>query len=428
MGKPVIDVHVVGGGLAGLAAALALSDAGARVRLYEASPNFGGRCRSFHDPLLDREIDNGGHVVLSSNDDAFGFLDRIGARDELAGIVPAAFPFLDLATGERWSIRPNAGPIPWWIMAPGRRVPGTRPADYSEALQLYFAGDTARVADRLDPDGPLYKALWEPLATAVLNTDPREAAARPLAAMLARTFGRGEAACRPFVAANGLSRAFVDPALSELAKAGVTVESGMPLDAVRLARGRVEALAFAGTEIDCRRSCVVLAVPPHALARLVPDIGAPADMSPIVNAHYRLDGPVVLPGGQRLLGLIGGTAQWLIARDDVVSVTVSAADALVERPPEALAALLWRDVASALDLPPLPVPPARTIKERRATLRLTPAQENRRPGTVTATLNLFLAGDWTQTGVPPTIEGAIRSGRRAAQAILQGHPPDQAGA
>jgi predicted NAD/FAD-dependent oxidoreductase len=122
-----------------------------------------------------------------------------------------------------------------------------------------------------------------------------------------------------------------------------------------------------------------------------------------------------------LLGLIGGTAQWLIARGDVVSVTVSAADALVERPAEAIAALIWRDVAKALDLPPLPVPPYRTVKERRATLRLTPAIEALRCGPLTATQNLFLAGDWTQTGLPPTIEGAIRSGWAASRAILQGH-------
>jgi squalene-associated FAD-dependent desaturase len=423
----VSDVHVVGGGLAGLAAALDLADAGARVALYEAAPALGGRCRSFHDPLLDREIDNGGHVVLSANDGVFDYLDRTGARGELVGIEPAAFPFLDLASGETWTVRPNAGPIPWWIMAPGRRVPGTRPADYAEALQLYFAGDAARVADRLDPAGPLYEALWVPLATAVLNTDPREAAARPLAAMLARTFGRGESACRPFVAARGLSRAFVDPARFALARAGVTVETGTPLDAIDIVRGRAERLHFGETVVGCRDACVVLALPPHGVARLLPGIDLPLDMSPIVNAHYRLDSAVRLPGGQPLLGLIGGTAQWLIARDDVVSVTVSAADSLVDRPGEVLAALLWRDVATALGLPPLPVPPARTIKERRATLRLTPAQEKRRPGPETATLNVFLAGDWTQTGVPPTIEGAIRSGRRAARAVRQGHPPDQAG-
>lgn len=417
----VVDVHVVGAGLAGLATALDLVDAGARVALHEAAPQAGGRCRSFFDTILEREIDNGGHVVLGANASVFAYLDRIGARDRLIGEAPAAFPFLDLATGEDWAIRPNAGPIPWWIMAPSRRVPGTRPADYSEALNLYFAGTGDTVARRLDPEGPLYKALWEPLCTAALNTNPREAAARPLARVLAESFGKGEAACRPHLARDGLSKAFVDPAVASLEARGVHVRFGAPLEALGAMAGRVTRLRFADGEIECGKTCVVLALPPHALARLLPELTLPLDTSPIVNVHFRLDGDVKLPGGRRLLGLIGGTAQWLIARGDVVSVTVSAADDLVERPAEAIAALIWRDVAKALGLPPLPVPPYRTVKERRATLRLTPAIEALRCGPLTATQNLFLAGDWTQTGLPPTIEGAIRSGRAASRSILQGH-------
>ena len=417
----VVDVHVVGAGLAGLSAALDLVDAGARVALHEAAPQAGGRCRSFHDPILDRTIDNGGHVVLGANTAAFAFLDRIGARDALSGPAPAAFPFLDLATGENWAIRPNAGPLPWWIMAPGRRVPGTRPADYAEALNLYFADPRETVARRLDPDGPLYKALWEPLCVAALNTDPREAAAKPLARVLAESFGKGEAACRPHVARAGLSAAFVEPALSALRAKQTEIRYGVPLEAMGAAGGRIVRLRFADGEIDCAKSCVILALPPAALARLLPDLPLPLEASPIVNVHFRLPGPVVLPGGRDLLGLIGGTAQWLIARGDVVSVTVSAADALVDRPGEAIAAALWRDVATAMGLPPFPVPPFRTIKERKATLRLTPGMEALRCGPLTATQNLFLAGDWTQTGLPPTIEGAIRSGRAASRAVLQGH-------
>ncbi|MFM7344001.1 MAG: hydroxysqualene dehydroxylase HpnE [Tagaea sp.] len=417
----VVDVHVVGAGLAGLAAALDLVDAGAREALHEAAPQAGGRCRSFADPILEREIDNGGHVVLGANSAVFEFLDRIGARDRLAGEAPASFPFMDLATGETWAIRPNAGPIPWWIMAPGRRVPGTRPADYSEALNLYFAGERETVARRLDPDGPLFKALWEPLCTAALNTDPREAAAKPLARVLAESFGKGEVACRPYLARDGLSKTFVDPALDALAARNVALRFGTPLEALGALAGRVTRLRFADGEVECGKTCVVLALPPHALARLLPELTLPTATSPIVNVHFRLAGKASLPGGRQLLGLVGGAAQWLIARGDVVSVTVSAADDLVERPAEAIAALLWRDVAKALDLPPLPVPPYRTVKERRATLRLTPAMEALRCGPLTATQNLFLAGDWTQTGLPPTIEGAIRSGRAASRAILQGH-------
>jgi len=415
------DVHVFGAGLAGLSAALELADQGARVRLYEAAPFAGGRCRSFEDPVLGRTIDNGGHVVLSSNAATFAFLDRIGARDRLDGIVPAQFPFFDIATGESWSIRPNGGPLPWWIMSPGRRVPRTRPADYVEAVQLYFADDQARVIERLDPRGPLYEALWVPLATAVLNTDPREAAARPLATMLAATFGKGEAACRPYLAARGLSHSFVDPAIAALADRGVAIETGQALSEIDFERGQAVAIRVGEERIWLGGACIVLALPPHAVARLLPDLDLPLDMAPIVNAHYRLDTPAKLPGGQRLLGLVGGTAQWLIANNDVLSVTVSAADALVDRPGDALAALLWRDCAAVLDRPALPLPPCRLIKERRATLRLTPAQEKRRPGSATATQNVYLAGDWTQTGLPPTIESAIRSGSRAAHSVLQGH-------
>ena len=193
------------------------------------------------------------------------------------------------------------------------------------------------------------------------------------------------------------------------------------MSGIQIERGQAVALEFADERLMLRGACVVLAVPPYAVARLLPGIVVPTEMSPIVNAHYRLDGPVELPGGTRLLGLIGGTAQWLIATGDVLSVTVSAADAIVDRPSEALAALLWRDCAAVIGRPALPVPPSRVIKEKRATLRLTPAQEMQRPGAATATQNLYLAGDWTQTGLPPTIESAIRSGSIAANAVLQGH-------
>jgi hypothetical protein len=119
-------------------------------------------------------------------------------------------------------------------------------------------------------------------------------------------------------------------------------------------------------------------------------------------------------------GIVGGTAEWVFRKPGVIAVTVSAADRLVDRPAEELCALLWRDVAAAFGLAAAPVPPARIVKERRATFRATPAQLRRRPPATTRWSNLALAGDYVDTGLPATIEGAIRSGDAAAE-LLRRH-------
>jgi hypothetical protein len=159
---------------------------------------------------------------------------------------------------------------------------------------------------------------------------------------------------------------------------------------------------------------LILALPPGQTGALLPEIAVPGASHAIVNGHFRLAQPARLPGGAPLLGLIGGTAEWLFLRGELVSLTVSAADALADEPSEAIAARLWADSARALNLPAEPRPFCRIVKERRATFAQTPAALARRPGATTPWPNLFLAGDWTATGLPATIEGAIRSGHRAA--------------
>src|SRR5579875_3444282 len=108
-GDPMSRTHIIGGGLAGLAAALDLAEAGRPVSLYEAGPAFGGRCRSYFDRELGCRIDNGNHLLLSGNHAAMGYLDRLGARDRLGGPGVPMFPFVDLARGERWTVRPSRG-------------------------------------------------------------------------------------------------------------------------------------------------------------------------------------------------------------------------------------------------------------------------------------------------------------------------------
>ncbi|WP_207478551.1 hydroxysqualene dehydroxylase HpnE [Arenibaculum pallidiluteum] len=411
-------VHVIGAGLAGLSAATALAMSGRRVALHDAAGHAGGRCRSFHDEQLDRTLDNGNHLLLSGNQAALAFLDRIGARDRLLELRPAAFPFLDLATGDAWCLRPNAGPLPWWLLDRRRRTPGAGLRAHLAGLRLAFAPAGARVADLLDPAGPAFGRLWQPLAVSILNEEPGSGSARLLGAVFRRTLFRGEAACRPMIAARGLSDCFVDPALAYLTRQGATVALHSRLRALRMHGSRVAALEFtSGTIPLAPGDAVVLALPPHQASALLPGLPVPQGGSTILNAHFRLAEPARLPGGLPFLGLVGGTAEWLFARGDVVSVTVSAAGRLADRPAEALAAELWGDVARALGTGG-PPPAYRIVKERRATFRQTPGEEARRPGPRTGIENLTLAGDWTATGLPATIEGAILSGARAARATL----------
>ncbi len=188
--------HIIGGGLAGLAAALALTEAGRRVIIYEAGPACGGRARSYFDRELGCRIDNGNHLLLSGNRAAMRYLDIAGARDTLAGPAGPVFPFMDLRTGQRWTLRPNAGRVPWWVFSAGRGVPGARLADYAKLLRLRFAGAEDTVGGLL-PHNALYERLIEPLAVSGLNTPAAAGSARLFWAIVAETLARGGAQCVP---------------------------------------------------------------------------------------------------------------------------------------------------------------------------------------------------------------------------------------
>ena len=432
MNRP-LHVHVVGAGLAGLAAATALASRGVRVSVYEAGPAAGGRARSYLDRELGVVIDNGNHLLLSGNRAAMAYLARIGARDPLTGPAQPRFPFIELPSGRRWTVAPNAGRIPWWVLVPSRRVPGARLYEYLALRRLMRAGPGETVASLLAP-GALARRLLEPLAIAALNTMPAEAEARLLGAVVAETLAQGGTACRPLVAREGLSESFVHPARDFLASHGGKLRTGTRLAAIETAAGRVTLLRFAGADVALGPDeAVVLAVPAAVAPTLLPGLTAPDAFEAIVNLHYRVtadlpggtgfNGPA---GGAGFIGIIGGTAEWLFARPHVLSVTISAANRVVDRDAGDLARTVWPEVTAAAGLT-TPMPAWRVVKERRATFAATAAQNARRPGPRTAFTNLILAGDWTATGLPATIEGAIRSGDRAAAALLDPDTAPQTG-
>jgi squalene-associated FAD-dependent desaturase len=410
--------HVIGGGLAGLAAASALAQEGRKVILYESANHAGGRCRSFLDPKLERVIDNGSHLVVSANQSVRKYVEMIGAKAEWDELQPAEFPFLDFSQGiEDWRLCPNKGRLPWWILFAKRRVKDTTPFDYlRDGMRLNKAKPGDSVADIFS--GPLMKRLWEPLCEAMLNCKPAEGDAMLFRATLEASLGLGEEAVRPWIAKRGLSAGLVDPALSMLAAKGGEARFGARLLGIAPGEKGIK-LSFEGNEIETGPAdSVILALPPWSVSELLPEIPTPKAFKPIVNAHFRLPEPGRLPGGLPFLGTIGLIGQWFFVKEDVLSITVSAADDLAKETPEAIAAILWSDSRRVLGLPEnTPLPPHRIIKEQRATPAQTVGEMAKRqapnlrpwPGK-----NLFLAGDWTIPELPATIEAAIRSGFRAA--------------
>jgi len=413
-------IHIIGAGLAGLAAATRLHGHGFDVQVYESAARAGGRCRSYVDQTLGQQIDNGNHLLLSGNRSALSYLEDIGTRGTLITPAHALFPFVDLKTGQRWTLAPNRGPLPWWILRPERRVPDTRLTDYWSALRIALAPADKTVADVLKTSGPFYQRFWEPLTLAALNCAPECGQARLLRAVLMETFAKGEEACRPLVARDGLGPCFIEPALALLKSAGTPVSYNARLRTLVQEGTRVTALDFGDRKIPvARQDNVIVAVPPARIGLIAPWITPPGEGEPIVNAHYRLARPLQMNSDIPVLGLINAVTHWIFVRGNIISLTISAGGAHAKTPEEALLALLWEEVKQALRLPEATYEAARLIRKKRATFDQSPQSVARRPDTRTPLKNLFLAGDWTDTGLPATIEGAVRSGHKAASLAAQ---------
>jgi hypothetical protein len=253
-----------------------------------------------------------------------------------------------------------------------------------------------------------------PLWLAALNTEPTEGSASLAGAIVRETLAAGGKACRPLIARDGLGHAFIEPALQFLAGRGMEVRFGHRLRALEFAQDNVALLDFGEDKLALGDGDgVILAVPPVVATDLVPGLATPSQFRAIVNAHFRIEPPA---GLAPIIGIVNGTTEWLFSFPDRLSVTISAADRLLDVPRETLAQTIWSEVATVAGLPKA-LPPWQIVRERRATFAATPAENAKRPPAKTAWRNLVLAGDWTQTGLPATIEGAIRSGNRAADLV-----------
>ena len=276
-------VYIVGAGLSGLSAAVALAAQGIRVEVLEATSAAGGRCRSYYDPAVDQIIDNGNHLILSGNHSVHDYLRLIGSAESFFGPAHTEFAFAELPTGKRWTIRVNDSPLPWWTLDEKRRVPDTSAVDYLAFARLMRAGG-GKI-----PDGPLWQRLVRPLLLAALNTEPETASRALIAAALRETIVKGGRAWRPRVAFPTLGAAFIDPAVAFIKQRGGTFRFGQRLRNLVFSGPSVLGLQLPDAMLPISaEDRVILALPPWAATSLLPGLTVPDEFRAILSAHFRI--------------------------------------------------------------------------------------------------------------------------------------------
>jgi squalene-associated FAD-dependent desaturase len=442
-------VIVIGGGFAGLSAAVELARRGEKVLLLEARPGLGGRATAFTDRHTGERVDNGQHVLLGCYHETFAFLKTIGADQNVRLQTTLDVPFID-TQGRRSRLQCPALKPPWHLLgglaewsalglrdrlaalklAEPIRI-ARRQLHGEHALMAASPGETVQGWLMRNGQTPrLCEMLWEPLALAALNQSPREAAAPMFARVLAQMFGGAATDAAIGIPVRPLDEMYANPARAFIERRGGQVRTNAPAkiicDGERVSHVSVQ-------DERLHADSVIVAVPWFALADLIvsppallePALRAAVGMaaSPIVTVNLWLDRQVL---DSPFVGLPGRTMQWVFDKRDAfgndashLSLVSSGASDVFGRGNDELIALAFGEILEALpDARRARLTRATVVRERRATFSLAPGQPPR-PGTRTGVQGLVLSGDWIDTGLPATIEGAVLSGRMAAEAVLK---------
>jgi hydroxysqualene dehydroxylase len=394
-------VHIIGAGVSGLAAATSLAERNIPVNLYEAQTIAGGRARASSTAHQNRSFDHGVYSMMGSYTQSWKLVERIHAGAHWQAL-PRCYDYMDSYSGERWTLR-----APFFI-------PPAPIADYGAPLRLLTAHKDAPIRSVVDPFHPLYESWVTPLTRMALGMQPDEASAKALGIVLRRTFLKGRKAMTRHVPRHSIHSALIAPALQFLESHGNSTYYGHQLTHLE-GNGRISTLAFTRKQWPIgKQDAVILATPPHVTQMIDPSIPVPQATQSMITVHF------LLPHRERdyhMLGLIGGPIDYLLFKPEQIVAVCHAAEHLFHLDNTMLTERLWKQVRVALPYLPTAMPPFQMFKDCRAGFLSTP--HIKRPAIHTRIPNLFLAGDYTATHLPASIESAALSGHLAAEAAIK---------
>lgn len=423
-----MSVAVIGGGYAGMAAAVDLAGRGIPVTVFEAAKTLGGRARRVE--INGVALDNGLHILLGAYRETLALIDRV--HD---GRAPLKRRRLDWRIHRRFALRAAPLPAPLHVAVGLLTASGLNAPQRMAAIRLMralardgyrLAADTT-VADLLDRHAQprvLREVLWDPLCVAALNTPTAQASAQVFANVLRDGLAAGRAASDLILAAADLSTLFPEPAAGYVKTRGGRVLADAAVLAIEAVDGgfRVRTRETAETYPQ-----VICATPPHRTADLLAGLPALAPVAacierleyqPIYSVYLQLAARLPLPAP--MIGLSGGLLQWVFDREalcgqaGMVGAVISAEGPHQGLPHETLVARAMEELDAAFG--PLPkLQWSQVIAEKRATFACTPDLE--RPAQATALPGFYLAGDYTAGDYPATLEAAVRSGLTCARLV-----------
>lgn len=422
-------IVVVGGGLAGLSAAVFLSKNNFRVTLYEQSPKLGGRAYSFNDKESGDEIDNGQHLLLGCYKDTLEFSSIIGATENLIIEKKLRIPLVE-RNGKINFLESTSAPYPLSLFFGLLNFEAITFLERLKILEvmtkIFFSNyDSSKknLEEWLIENGQtenIRKHLWEVLSIGALNCKTEEASAEIFVRILRKIFFTGSQSSKFIIPKFGLSKTFCSPAEKYILNSGGEIVLSNGLKKIEASGKIISNLHFDKTVSDF--DAAILAIPSFAFKNIeglneiveVNDI----EHSPILTLHIWLKENFLK---EKYYALIDSPVHWVFNHDKFVTIVISAAREFVDESESEIFEIVWSEIQSYLELKKEIVIRYKVLKEKRATF--IPSKENleRRLNTETKYENLFLAGDWIQTELPATIESAVRTGKLAAECIMKSY-------